>query len=145
MKNIEKLRGLIKQMSLKSGYSSSAIKERIYCGEEMAGILLYTGSSDREGSLGGLVELGKMQNLLPIIKEAFEEALSCTNDPECLHNMPSDDTSNGAACHSCCMVSETACENGNRMLDRALVIPINGREDQAFFPYPPGFCHNQVK
>ena len=124
---------LIKQMSLKSGYSSSAIKERIYCGEDMAGILLYTGSSDREGSLGGLVELGKMQNLLPIIKEAFEEALACTNDPECLHNMPSDDTSNGAACHSCCMVSETACENGNRMLDRGLIIPLTGRENDSYF------------
>ena len=124
---------LIKQMSLKSGYSSSAIKERIYCSDEMSGILLYTGSSDREGSLGGLVELGKLQNLLPIIKEAFEEALACTNDPECLHNLPNDDTSNGAACHSCCMVSETACENGNRMLDRGLIIPFSGRENDSYF------------
>lgn len=124
---------LIKQMSLKSGYSSSAIKERIYCNDEMSGILLYTGSSDKEGSLGGLVELGKITNLIPIIKDAFEGALACTNDPECLHNFPHDDTSNGASCHSCCMVSETACENGNRMLDRGLVVPLCNRENDSYF------------
>ena len=124
---------LIKQMSLKSGYSSSAIKERIYCNDKMNGILLYTGSSDKEGSLGGLVELGKMSNLINLIKESFEEAMACTNDPECLHNLPHDDSSNGAACHSCCMISETACENGNRMLDRGLVVPLNGREKDSYF------------
>ena len=124
---------LIKQMSLSSGYSSSAIRERIYYGKDMSGILLYTGSADAEGSLGGLVELGLFKNLLPIIRDAFQEALLCTNDPECLNHLPAGDNSNGAACHSCCMISETACENGNRMLDRALVVPVVGREEQSFF------------
>lgn len=64
---------------------------------------------------------------------AFQEALVCTNDPECLNNTPAGNNSNGAACHSCCMISETACENGNRMLDRGLIVPIDGREDQAYF------------
>ena len=45
---------LIKQMSMSSGYSSSAIRERIYFGDDMSGVLLYTGSADKEGSLGGL-------------------------------------------------------------------------------------------
>ena len=49
---------MIKEMSLQSGYSSSAIRERVYCNDDMCGILLYTGSADKEGSLGGLVELG---------------------------------------------------------------------------------------
>ena len=31
------------------------------------------------------------------------------------------------------MISETACENGNRMLDRGLVVPIAERESNAFF------------
>lgn len=31
------------------------------------------------------------------------------------------------------MISETACENGNRMLDRGLVVPIEDRESQAYF------------
>lgn len=124
---------LIKQMSMSSGYSSSAIRERIYFGDKMSGILLYTGSADKEGSLGGLVELGNINRLNPIMRDAFQEALLCTNDPECLNNVPAGNNSNGAACHSCCMISETACENGNRMLDRGLVVPIAGREDQSYF------------
>ena len=124
---------LIKQMSMLSGYSSSAIRERIYFGEKMSGILLYTGSADKEGSLGGLVELGSVDKLRVVIQEAFREALLCTNDPECSNNIPAGNNSNGAACHSCSMISETACENGNRMLDRGFVVPIEGREDQSYF------------
>ena len=114
---------LIKQMSMSSGYSSSAIRERIYFGDDMSGVLLYTGSADKEGSLGGLVELGNIDQLIVLMKDAFQEALVCTNDPECLNNVPAGNNSNGAACHSCCMISETACENGNRMLDRGLIVP----------------------
>ena len=125
---------LIKQMSMSSGYSSSAIRERIYYSDKMSGLLLYTGSADKEGSLGGLVELGTIDNLNVLMKDAFQEALLCTNDPECLNHIPAaDENSNGAACHSCCMISETACENGNRMLDRGLLVPIDGRENQAYF------------
>ncbi len=124
---------LIKQMSMLSGYSSSAIRERIYFGDNMSGVLLYTGSADKEGSLGGLVELGNVDKLIVVIQEAFREALLCTNDPECSNNIPAGNNSNGAACHSCSMISETACENGNRMLDRGFVVPIEGREEQSFF------------
>ena len=124
---------LIKQMGLSSGYSSAAIRERIYFGDKMSAILLYTGSADKEGSLGGLVEQGTVSNLRVLIKDAFQEALFCTNDPECLNKTPTGTDANGAACHSCCMVSETACENGNRMLDRGLVVPLAKREKQAFF------------
>lgn len=94
---------------------------------------LYTGSADKEGSLGGLVELGNIDQLIVLMKDAFQEALVCTNDPECLNNVPAGNNSNGAACHSCCMISETACENGNRMLDRGLIVPIDGRENQSYF------------
>lgn len=124
---------LIKQMAMSSGYSSSAIRERIYFGEKMAGILLYTGSSDKEGSLGGLVELGTTDQMTSLMRDAFQEALVCTNDPECMNTFPAGKNSNGAACHSCCMISETACENGNRMLDRGLVVPLAGREKASYF------------
>ncbi len=124
---------MIKQMSISSGYSSSAIRERIYFGDKMAGILLYTGSSDKEGSLGGLVELGTVRQITSLIRDAFSEALNCTNDPECMNKLPAGTNSNGAACHSCCMISETACENGNRMLDRGLVVPIMERKDCSYF------------
>lgn len=124
---------LIKQMALSSGYSSAAIRERIYFGDSMAGVLLYTGSSDKEGSLGGLVELGNIEQITTIMQDAFQEALTCTNDPECMSSLPAGNNSNGAACHSCCMVSETACENGNRMLDRGLVVPLSEREKCSYF------------
>jgi hypothetical protein len=124
---------LIKQMAMLSGYSSSAIRERIYYSDKMAGILLYTGSSDKEGSLGGLVELGTAEQMTGLMREAFQEALVCTNDPECMNALPAGKNSNGAACHSCCMISETACENGNRMLDRGLVVPLPGREESSYF------------
>ena len=124
---------LIKQMSMSSGYSSAAIRERIYFGDLMNAILLYTGSADKEGSLGGLVELGTEAKIIDMLRDAFLEALLCTNDPECMNNMPNDDSSNGAACHSCCMISETACENGNRMLDRGFIVPVGDRDNQAYF------------
>lgn len=124
---------LIKQMAMSSGYSSSAIRERIYFGNDMAGILLYTGSSDKEGSLGGLVELGTAAQMTNLMRDAFQEALVCTNDPECMNTLPAGKNSNGAACHSCCMISETACENGNRMLDRGLVVPLAERDETSYF------------
>lgn len=67
------------------------------------------------------------------MKDAFQEALLCTNDPECMSNAPAGNNLNGAACHSCCMISETACENGNRMLDRGLVVPVASRERESYF------------
>ena len=124
---------LIKQMAMSSGYSSSAIRERIYFDDNMASILLYTGSSDKEGSLGGLVELGTADQMTNLMRDAFQEALVCTNDPECMNTLPAGKNSNGAACHSCCMISETACENGNRMLDRGLVVPLAEREETSYF------------
>ncbi len=136
---------LIKEMSLQSGYSSSAIKERIYSSDEMCGILLYTGSSDKEGSLGGLVELGNYDKLRLMLKGALENALVCTNDPECMLNTPTPEKIQGASCHSCCMVSETACEIGNRLLDRGFIVPLPGREDQAFFrELVNELCHLEV-
>lgn len=124
---------MIKQMSMSSGYSSSAIRERIYFGDKMTGILLYTGSSDKEGSLGSLVEPRSVEHITELMRDAFQEALVCTNDPECISNLPAGKNSNGATCHSCCMISETACGNGNRMLDRGLVVPILELEWCSYF------------
>lgn len=136
---------LIKQMAMSSGYSSSAIRERIYFGDKMTGILLYTGSSDKEGSLGGLVELGTADQMTNLMRDAFQEALVCTNDPECMNTLPAGKNSNGAACHSCCMISETACENGNRMLDRGLVVPLAGREETSYFrELVNELCHVEI-
>ena len=91
------------------------------------------------------MELGKYARLVPLIQSALENALVCTNDPECLSNTPTSQKSNGAACHSCCMISETACENGNRLLDRAFVVPLNEREEQSYFrELVSELCHLEV-
>lgn len=119
--------------TFKSGYSSSALHERIYSSENMCGILIYTGAADKEGSLGGLVELGGMNKFLPLLKGALENGLTCTTDPECFMKNPTSERLNGAACHSCTMISETACENGNRLLDRALVVPVPEHEEMGYF------------
>ena len=124
---------IIKEMSLQSGYSSTAIRERIYSSPSMCGVLLYTGSSDKEGSLGGLVELGEETKFRKLLKMAIENALLCTTDPECSNAHIDEDNLNGSACHSCCMISETACENGNRLLDRSLIVPLDGKTELSYF------------
>ena len=39
----------------------------------------------------------------------------------------------GAACHGCALVAETSCEMRNDYLDRALVVPVLGIGEAAFF------------
>jgi hypothetical protein len=51
---------LIQSLAMRCGYPASSIRERIYA-DMMAqrfGILLYTGSPDADGTLGGLVQRG---------------------------------------------------------------------------------------
>lgn len=114
---------LMKEMSLQCGYSSSALKERIYYNEKMSGILIYTGSSDQEGSLGGLVEMGEINNFRKLLLTSLEEAKFCSNDPKCSMQEPEQGNYiNGASCFACTMLPETACETGNMLLDRSLLI-----------------------
>lgn len=120
-------------MSLQSGYSSTAIRERIYSSPTMHGVLFYTGSSDKEGSLGGLVELGEESKFKRLLKAAIENALLCTTDPECSNAQIDGDNLNGSACHSCCMIAETACENGNRLLDRSFIVPLDSKAELSYF------------
>jgi hypothetical protein len=124
---------IIKELSLECGYSSAAIKERVYYSGTMCGILLYTGSSDKEGSLGGLVEMGRITNFTKIHLNGLKNALICTTDPLCMTLKPEEDRINGAACHSCSMISETSCETGNRLLDRSLLISLSGSGIKGYF------------
>lgn len=130
---------LLRELAMESGYSAASIKERIYAreegeGEAMAGVLLYTAAADSDGTLGGLVRLGQPEILGSMMERALERAGVCAADPLCLEHDPGMDGSlHGAACHSCAFVSETSCESGNRYLDRALVVPLWGHEEAAFF------------
>ncbi len=120
---------LIREFSLECGYGTASIRERIYASEpgderNMAGIFLYTAAPDSEGTLGGLVALGEPESLEPLLDGALRRAAACASDPLCSEHEPGIDRSlHGAACHACLFVPETSCENGNRYLDRALVVP----------------------
>lgn len=119
---------LINQLSYDSGYGSSALRERIYCGHdssgnEMYGILVYTSSGDSEGSLGGLIKQAKPGSLENIILRSIEKAKWCSSDPVCIQSHGQGiDSCNLAACHNCALLPETCCENGNRYLDRGVLI-----------------------
>jgi hypothetical protein len=129
---------MITTLSLDCGYSASAIRERIYAGKSGHGILLYTGSPGSEGSLGGLVEMGK--NIGRHLERALELGRLCSNDPVCAQHSPADRHEarfrHGAACHGCLLIAETSCERRNELLDRALVVPTVATPDAAFFVEP---------
>jgi hypothetical protein len=122
---------------MRCGYPASSIRERIYADTvgERYGILLYTGSPDAEGTLGGLVQQARYveEHLL----HALRNGALCSNDPICAQHVPGRDLErrwlHGAACHGCALVAETSCEMRNDYLDRALVVPALGVADAAFF------------
>jgi hypothetical protein len=126
---------LITAVSLSCGYPASSIRERIYARPEGCGILLYTATSDAEGTLGGLVEVGR--NIDKHLAEALEVGRLCSNDPVCAQHEASDPHEqrylHGAACHGCLLISETSCEMRNDFLDRSLVVPTVGGDGAAFF------------
>ncbi|MEV5700514.1 DUF1998 domain-containing protein [Streptomyces anthocyanicus] len=117
---------LIRQFALECGYGASGIAERVYARsgpDPMSGILLYTAAPDSEGTLGGLVSLGRSERLGPAIDQALEEARLCSSDPMCAEHDPRvHDRLHGAACHACLFAAETSCERGNHFLDRALLV-----------------------
>jgi hypothetical protein len=78
---------LITTVALGCGYPASSIRERIYAIPGVGyGILLYTGSSDSEGTLGGLVQLGR--RIHETVKAALDLGTLCSNDPVCAQHDP---------------------------------------------------------
>ncbi len=126
---------LITSVSLECGYSSSSVRERIYVGDAGHGILLYTGSPDAEGTLGGLVHVAR--RLEKHLASALDLARLCSNDPVCAQHAPSDPHEerflNGAACHGCLLIAEPSCERRNEFLDRALVVATVDAASAEFF------------
>lgn len=126
---------LLTAVALECGYSASSIKERIYATEHACGLMLYTGSPDAEGTLGGLVEVGR--RIEEHLITAIRLGRLCSNDPVCAEHDPADEYQNrlrhGAACHGCLLISETSCEQRNEYLDRSLVVPTISCAGAAFF------------
>jgi len=124
----------IRQLAIECGYAAASIRERIYCSEsldsdaDMCGLLIYTGTTDSSGSLGGLVSLAEQSRLEPIVLRALESMRWCGSDPVCSEQGPDSmgDKVSGASCHSCVVLPETSCEKGNRELDRILAVGSSG-------------------
>jgi hypothetical protein len=128
---------LIQSLAMRCGYPASSIRERGYSDPlgRRYGLLLYTGSPDAEGTLGGLVD--QARHVDDHLAHALGMAALCSNDPICAQHSPHDGLESrwllGAACHGCTLVAETSCEMRNDYLDRALVVPILGEPGAAFF------------
>lgn len=132
---------LINQLTLDCGYSTASLRERLYVGEDgtdvFFGFLIYTGTHGADGTLGGLVSQGDPLKMEAAIKAALEKAVWCASDPVCMESTgQGPNATNMAACHACCIVSETSCEKGNQFLDRGLLVGVIGEPGIGFFENP---------
>jgi hypothetical protein len=135
---------LLTAISLECGYPASSLRERIYApspgSTEMTGcygILIFTGSSDAQGTLGGLVYAAR--DIRRHLLRACQLGTLCSNDPVCSSHTPGQGSSeqlSGSACHGCLYISETSCEQFNRYLDRSLIVSTIDRLGCEFFTMP---------
>ena len=128
---------LMRQLSLQCGYSTSALRERLYVEEGepgMCGLLIYTSAADSDGTLGGLVRQGTGKRIEQLLTDAVRASEWCSSDPLCMNGLSSlSEASNMAACHSCVLAPETACEHFNRFLDRATIVGTPEHPEVGFF------------
>lgn len=129
---------LIRQLTLDCGYSSSALRERIYTADtdsSVAGLLIYTSTSDADGTLGGLQSRAQPETLEKVIWDAMQAMNWCASDPICgLGDLASVDSHSIASCHACTMLPETSCEFNNMFLDRGLLVGATDGSVKPFFP-----------
>ena len=117
---------LINALAIDSGYSSAAVRERVFVdidddsGDATGGVLLYTAQPGGDGTLGGLIAL--VPQFENVLDAAFRDLDSCSNDPLCGEEEYAAGKHNGAACYSCALISETSCEHRNMHLDRNLLL-----------------------
>jgi hypothetical protein len=127
---------IITAVALECGYPASAIRERIYAIPGIGyGVLLYTGTSGSEGTLGGLIQVGR--RIHEHMRQALELGELCSNDPVCAQHDPANTHEHrllhGAACHGCLLIAETSCEQQNDFLDRTLVVRTVDNRGVEFF------------
>lgn len=124
---------LVTEWSLEAGYPAASLRERLYAADDMAGVLIYTATSDSAGSLGGLVAQGEPDLLDRTVRSAVRRAEWCSSDPLCMETEVSATGTNLAACHACVMLPETSCEHNNILLDRALLVGTPDNPSVGFF------------
>lgn len=130
---------LINQLVYECGYGTASLRERLYVSSDkkapMAGILIYTAAGDSEGTLGGLVRLGRPDRLGPVVRRALSRASWCSADPVCSEHLGGQGSrlANLAACHACVLLPETSCETINQGLDRAMLVGVPSDRQRGFF------------
>jgi len=127
---------IIDQLSLDAGYPAAALRERLFVDDKIAGLLIYTASSDSAGSLGGVASMAETEHLGAALREGLQRLAWCSSDPVCIESSGTGaDGLNLAACHACVLAPETSCEMNNSFLDRALLFGTHdeGCEDQGLF------------
>jgi hypothetical protein len=117
---------IMRQLEFACGYPTASLKERLYISSEekdfMAGILIYT-TDGSEGSMGGLVSQASEHNIEKLIKNALLRGVDCSSDPLCWESEGQGLFGfNLAACFSCSLTAETACEAMNLGLDRRVLV-----------------------
>jgi len=129
---------LINQLVFECGYSTASLRERIYVSTDqdapMAALLIYTAAGDSDGTLGGLVQLGRPDRLGQIMQRALSHTSWCSADPVCSEHLGGQGSrlANLAACHACVLLPETSCETINQGLDRAMVVGTPYKRERGF-------------
>lgn len=136
---------LLYQISFESGYNAASLKEKIYArfdeSSRMNGLLLYTGSSDADGTLGGLARQATSDLFFNVFSSAINKARWCSQDPLCYQGISSTSESmNLAACHCCNLLPETSCQFFNRFLDRCFLV---GSPENSKFGFFSKFFENK--
>ena len=112
---------LVRTIGTDSGFSSAAIRERVYFergqgGRVRGGILLYATQPGNEGTMGGLI--GTAPRMETIMVHSLDACRSCSSDPLCSDTKFERGRYNGASCYACTLNPETSCEHRNMWLDR---------------------------
>jgi hypothetical protein len=127
----------MRQLTLDCGYSSAALRERLYTGPEgsdMAGLLIYTATTDEDGTLGGLQRQGDPSRMERTVQAALAAQEWCSSDPLCIEDLlTGEDSLSLAACHACVLAPETSCEEYNRFLDRAMLLGVPNDRSTGYF------------
>ena len=128
---------LMRQLSLDCGYSMASLRERLYVSrgsESMCGLLVYTATTDSDGTLGGLARQAMPERFEGVLASALEAMRWCSSDPICYHgHAAASEGLNIAACHSCLLAPETSCEEFNHFLDRVALFGLPEDPTLGFF------------
>lgn len=114
---------LMKELEFSCGYPTVSLSERLFVDDvDMQGVLIYT-VGGMDGSYGGLASQADPDKFKDLLDRVLERVKDCASDPICSHSEGQGvGEMNLAACYSCALVAENACESFNSFLDRNIIL-----------------------